>query len=167
MKKTEYNDLKLPAGTSEEIVRATMIAELSCGVTGTTAELDMAMTLLEGLVADFVKKCESAGIGVHFPKGTFRPMTREEALAFTPRKYHYAPDGDRVCSTEFVSQKQLTDDRSKVTCKLCLKVIGSDERVEDGRSKAPGRKERKGGAASPPGHGEEGQAPMVPGKGRG
>lgn len=103
-----------------------MVAELACGVTGTTEELDRAMTLLERLTADFMQECSKIGVSVHFPKGTFRPMTKEEALAFTPRKFHYAPDGNRVCDTAYVSQRQLTDDRSKVTCKLCLK------RMEEG-----------------------------------
>lgn len=142
MKKTEYNDLNLPPGTPDDAVRATMMADVSLGVTGTTAELDQAMVLLERLTADFMRECEKIGVSVHFPRGTFRPMTKEEALAFTPRKFHYAPDGERVCSTEFVSRKQLTEDRSKVTCKLCLKEMEDGERLEAGRGEKAGRAER-------------------------
>lgn len=134
--------MKLPPGAPVETVRATMMAEFLCGVTGTTADLDKAMAIFERLVETFMRRCEKVGVTVHFPQGTFRPMNREEAVAFVPRKFHWAPDGGRVCNTEFVSRKQLTDDPKKVTCKLCLRWMEkNDVRVEAGSGEAQGREE--------------------------
>lgn len=135
--------MNLPPGSPVETVRATMMAEFLCGVTGTTADLDKAMAIFERLVETFMRRCEKVGVTVHFPQGTFRPMNREEAVAFVPRKFHWAPEGERVCNTEFVSRKQLTDERNKVTCKLCLRWMEkNDERVEAGGGEAKGREER-------------------------
>lgn len=56
-----------------------------------------------------------------------RPMSQEELLAIIPRKIHkaaYHVKNGWLCNTPHVSPKNLTDNDSEVTCKLCLRVLG-------------------------------------------
>lgn len=55
-----------------------------------------------------------------------RQATKEEVLHFTPRKTHYTtkPGERQICDTVHVSKRNLTTDREKVTCRLCLRKMG-------------------------------------------
>jgi hypothetical protein len=155
LRKNERNEIKVQGPEDEP--RVTMMAEFTCAVTGTVHELEDAMNLFEKFVNAYVKGCAKGGSQASHARAVFRPMTREEALVLTPRKFHWAPDGDRVCDTAYVSPKQLTDDPSKVTCKLCLRWMeANDVRVEAGRGKAKGREERPRAGEAEAGTGQEG-----------
>jgi len=54
-----------------------------------------------------------------------RQATKEEVLHFTPRKVHYAEDGAQICDTVYVAVRNLTRQREKVTCKLCLRKLAA------------------------------------------
>lgn len=154
LRKNERNEIKVEG--PEDPPRVTMMAEFTVAVTGTVNELEGAMSLFERFVNAYVRGL-SGGAQASHPRAAFRPMTRDEALVLTPRKFHWAPDGDRVCDTAYVSQRQLTDDPAKVTCKLCLKWMeANDVRVEAGRRKAKGREERPRAGEAEAGPGEEG-----------
>lgn len=136
--------MQLEPGDPVEEARITMVVEFSCVVTGTLAGLGKAKEEFELLAKGFSRGCREADVQVVAPQGTVRPMTREEAVAFTPRKFHWAPDDERACETPHVSTRQLTKDETKVTCRLCLKKLKEEhERLEAGRSQAKGREERQ------------------------
>ena len=61
---------------------------------------------------------------VFLRSGETRLATQEELLACVLRKMHMRGEGPRgigqICSTRFVSSKNLTDNPVEVTCKLCI-----------------------------------------------
>lgn len=127
MKRGERQEMSLDQGDPVEKARITMVVEYSCILSGTLEEMEKAKAFFEGLAGKFRKSCLEEGLGHHNALGAVRPMTREEALAYVPRKFHMRMHGqDRhLCDTAFVSPRQITDDASKVTCKLCLRLMNA------------------------------------------
>jgi hypothetical protein len=83
-------------------------------------------TIAERLQDELRKQFEAAGGKDPQPRWVeVRQATREEVLHFTPRKMHFTKDGEaHVCDTAYVSKRNLTTDREKVTCKLCRRKMG-------------------------------------------
>ncbi len=53
-----------------------------------------------------------------------RQASKEEVLHFTPRKMHMERGGRQICDTAYVARRNLTRNREKVTCKLCMRKMG-------------------------------------------
>jgi len=67
----------------------------------------------------------AGGASLHKRWAEVRPASREELLNFVPRKVHFSKDDATwVCTTEFVSRKNLTANKEEVTCRLCRKKLG-------------------------------------------
>lgn len=83
------------------------------------AVLDKALEEMRGLFGENEFQLFSRG-------GEVRPATEEEVQDLLPRKMHLRDQDDPhkwVCDTRHVSQKNITDDKDKVTCKLCCRWI--------------------------------------------
>jgi hypothetical protein len=64
------------------------------------------------------------GENAHTRRVDVRPATKEEVLHFTPRKIHYSENGLHwICGTAHVALCNLSNDVSRVTCKLCRQVL--------------------------------------------
>ena len=104
--------------------RVPAVFEFRAMVTGRKADLDKAFEVLDKAVERFYDVCDSTGVSVISGEGHVRPMTKEETLAVIPRKWHLDRDGRQACQTPHVSKRYLTQDKDKVTCKLCLREMG-------------------------------------------
>lgn len=128
-----------------EAARPTVVLEYTSMVIGTREQIEKAHGAFEALAKDFYDQCKEIGVQLQGAQGVVRPLTREESIHLVPRKFHMERDNAHICPVPFVSRNQLTKDRAKVTCKLCVKKLREeDERLEAGGGKAQGRQERPG-----------------------
>lgn len=96
----------------------------------TSAKLDdqeILEQVLQLAIDDVLKRFQKDGFQTFLRGGQVRPMTQEELLSIIPRKVHMATDSDRgwLCDTPHVSLKNVTANKAEVTCKKCLKKLGS------------------------------------------
>jgi hypothetical protein len=97
--------------------------EMNAYVIGQAPQLEAATEAFELCVKAFHEQLEALGVEVITSKAELRALLGEEAIAILPRKEHYAPHGKHICPTTFVSEKHLTTDPEKVTCRNCLKLM--------------------------------------------
>ncbi len=87
------------------------------------SEFPLLEKVLQVVVQDALQKFEKEGFRSFLHSARVRPMSQEELISIVPRKVHYAPDDIQVCDTAHVSKKNLTKDREKVTCRLCIRKM--------------------------------------------
>lgn len=107
-------------------VRASVTMKFEVVMTGKMDKLAEVAENWDVAMESFYAYCESRDVSIVCSSGTMRGLTQEELLFMIPRKYHFMDSECRqVCKTLFVSTKFLTSEPEKVTCKLCLKVMGA------------------------------------------
>lgn len=105
-------------------VRASCALEYTAFVTGKVGDIGEAADHFDVLMKDFHARCEALGISLIRASGHVRPMSQVELISIVPRKWHFmGPEGTQVCAVPYVSEKFLTDDPTKVDCKLCRKKM--------------------------------------------
>jgi len=98
-------------------------------MTGRIVDLDAVHAEFSAHAESVYDLCDRLGISVVEARGQMRGMTQEEVLRLVPRRFHMAgPENRQVCKTPHVSQRFLTKDRDKVTCKLCLEELRGEDR---------------------------------------
>lgn len=101
-----------------------MTLDFSVIVGAKIGDVDVLAKILEDAINEVLRSCTAHNIDAYLRYGQVRPTRHEELVAIIPRKVHYTADGlKQFCDTVHVSKKNLTNDRSKVTCKLCLKLM--------------------------------------------
>lgn len=98
----------------------TAAVELQFILTGTPGQLER--------IADAIRDAVDSAVATEPVEevsafGQLRPLTRDEAMEFVPRRKHMSRGGRHICPTPHVSPKNLVEDKNEVTCRLCLKVL--------------------------------------------
>lgn len=101
----------------------TSVFEFQAMTSGKADDVQAVFDKLNGMIETFYDECDARGVSVLQAHGGARPMTREEAVTFVPKKWHLNVGGTHACDTVHVSKRFLTEDREKVTCKLCLSTM--------------------------------------------
>lgn len=87
------------------------------------SEMPIFEKVVDRIVEDVLARLAKEGFRGNSVTGLVRPITQEELLVLLPRKKHMKTDGGWLCRTEFVARKNLTNDQSEVTCKLCREIL--------------------------------------------
>lgn len=101
------------------------ILDFQVFLTGDLESLGELHEFFNTFLKSFYEHAEAKKISVVYAVGTMRPPTQDEITKMIPRKYHYGMDGKQVCSCPHVAARYITAERSKVTCRLCLRQIAT------------------------------------------
>lgn len=106
--------------TASEKFKFPISIDLTFVTSGCMADMRVIESVMRWLRDAAHERFTNAGFQVMLKKALVRPMSRNELLALIPRKIHYEKKGRQICTTSHVSGKNLTKDKTAVTCKLCL-----------------------------------------------
>lgn len=101
-----------------------MTLELSVVLTCKLSEMDHLDVVVERLIEDLNRKLIEGKLHPKKIGGRVYPLSQEKLLMILPRKKHLKVKAGWACSTAYVSAKNLTEDPSEVTCKLCKSEMG-------------------------------------------
>jgi hypothetical protein len=97
-----------------------MAIELKFVTSSKLSEMEVLREVIKRVREDLLKRFDKEGFPAFVLDGEIRPMTQDELLACIPRKMHLRSGDGWLCRTARVGAKHITNDRTKVTCKLCL-----------------------------------------------